>query len=204
MKNKSILLIKILSILVLCALINLNTFAQTAAPDFTAKDINGKSYSLKDFAGKTVVLEWFNPGCPYVKKHYESGNMQKLQQTYTEKGIIWLTINSSAEGKQGYMTNDEANTKVSSWNIKSSAMLTDPEGIIGKAYNAKTTPHMYVVDQKGFIVYQGAIDDNDSAKISSIDGAKNYVSQSLDEILDGKTVSQPETESYGCSVKYKS
>jgi glutathione peroxidase-family protein len=203
MKIKLSSIYHLLSTFIIVLIFNLNCFAQTAS-DFSAKDINGKTHSLKNYAGKIVVLEWFNPGCPYVKKHYESGNMQKLQQTYTDKGVIWLTINSSAEGKQGYMTDDEAKAKVATWNIKSTAMLVDPEGIIGKAYNAKTTPHMFVINQKGSLAYQGAIDDNDSAKISSIEGAKNYVSQTIDELLANKPISISETESYGCSVKYKS
>lgn len=187
---------------------NFSGFAQPAtpsmAPTFTAFDIDWKSHSLSDYAGKVVVLEWFNPGCPYVKKHYESHNMQKLQNTYTSKDVIWLTVNSSAEGKQGYMTNEEAKEKVKSWEIKATSQLVDPEGVVGKAYNAKTTPHIFVIDKKGALVYQGAIDDNDSAKPSTIEGAKNYAAQALDEVLAGKAVSEPVTESYGCGVKYKS
>lgn len=188
-------------VLALSILISATALA-APAPQFTTVDINGKTHSLADYKGKTVVLEWFNPGCPFVKKHYESGNMQKLQEKYTKQGVVWLTVNSSALGKQGYMTHEEAKEKVSQWHIKASASLVDADGIVGKMYGAKTTPHMFVIDPKGELVYQGAIDDNSSSSQASIENAKNFVQATLDEILAGKMVTVASTDPYGCSVKY--
>lgn len=174
----------------------------TPAPDFTLPDIYGKNHSLHDYKGKLVVLEWFNPGCPYVKKHYFSKNMQRFQAKYTEKGVVWLTINSGAPGRQGHMRNEEAQKFSSDFSVAASAQLVDESGEVGKAYDAKATPHMFVIDKNSEIVYQGAIDDNDSANPSSIEGAKNYVATALDDLLAGKKVSVESTEPYGCSVKY--
>lgn len=173
------------------------------APDFTGTDSNGQSHKLSDFKGKIVVLEWTNPGCPFVKKHYESNNMQKLQETYTGKDVIWLTINSSAEGEQGVQTGEEANAYMTEKGSKPTARLLDPSGEIGKLYDAKTTPHMFVIDAEGNVVYAGAIDDNDSANPADAATAHNYVSAAIDSLSAGKSVETAQTKPYGCSVKYK-
>lgn len=172
------------------------------APDFTLPSCEGKTVSLSDFKGKTVVLEWTNPGCPFVKKHYDSGNMQKLQKAAADKGVVWLTICSSAPGKQGHMTAAEAMSNCSANGIASAAYLLDADGKVGKLYGAKRTPEMYVINKDGILVYHGAIDDNKSPDPSTIPGAKNYVSLTLDEVLAGKPVSTPKTEAYGCSIKF--
>lgn len=196
---------KILSILFIF-LFNL-AFAQEAkidskAPDFRLKDSNGNEHSLSDFAGKTVVLEWINYDCPFVKKHYDSKNMQSLQEKYSQKGVIWLAICSSAKGKQGHFSNDEINKRSKEYNTKFTAYLIDENGKIGKMYGAKTTPHMYVINSDGILVYAGAIDDIKSTDAKDIDKATNYVAKALDEVLSGKKVTNKSTTPYGCSVKY--
>jgi peroxiredoxin len=173
------------------------------APAFTATDLNGKSRSLSEFKGKYVVLEWHNQGCPFVQKHYASGNMQKLQTELTGKGATWLTIISSAPGKQGFVTPDEEKTYLSEHKAKPTEVLFDPEGTVGKAYGAKTTPHMYVIDDKGVLIYAGAIDDNPSSEAADAATAKNYVRAAFDEASAGKPVTTASTAPYGCSVKYK-
>jgi len=172
------------------------------APEFTATDSNGTSHKLSDFKGKLVVLEWNNPECPYVVKHYEPKNMQKLQETYTTKDVVWLTINSSASGKQGHVTGEQANAYVTEQGAKPTAYLLDADGTIGKLYGAKTTPHMFVINKDGTLAYQGAIDDNDSFKPEDTATAKNYVAAALDSLLAGTPVETAETKAYGCSVKY--
>jgi peroxiredoxin len=172
------------------------------APDFTLVDSNGKSVRLSSYAGKTVVLEWFNKGCPYVVKHYVSKNMQSLQKTYTDKGIVWLTIISSAPKKQGHETPEEANKTRAEWAIASTATLLDPKGEVGRTYGAKTTPHMYVVDPKGVLAYNGAIDSISSSDAADIPKSVNYVSGALDLVAAGKPVTTASTKPYGCSVKY--
>lgn len=171
-------------------------------PDFTATDSNGKSHSLSDFRGKTVVLEWTNDGCPYVKKHYGAGNMQKLQQEVTAAGGIWLSIISSAPGKQGYVKGAQANQLTASRNAKPTAVLLDPAGAIGRAYEAQTTPHMFVVDAKGTLRYMGAIDDQPTTDASTIPSARNYVREAFKAVSTGGTVAETATDPYGCSVKY--
>jgi peroxiredoxin len=172
------------------------------APAFMGVDSNGKAHKLSDFAGKTVVLEWSNADCPYVKKHYGSGNMQATQTAATAKGAVWLTIVSSAPGKQGAVTGAEANALTATRNAKPTAVLLDPAGTIGKAYEAKTTPHMYVIDAKGILRYQGAIDDKPSSSPDSLKGANNLVLAALRDMAANKPVAIAETEPYGCSVKY--
>jgi peroxiredoxin len=174
----------------------------SAAPDFSLTDSNGQKHSLDDYQGKWVVLEWFNPECPFVQKHYRSGNMQKLQQEYAGKGVTWISIDSSAPGKQGNLTPEAANKKIAEWRIKSSALLLDAEGKAGQAYGAKNTPHMFIINPDGKIVYEGAIDSKATANPSDIPTATNYVKAALDESLGGKPVSNPNTKPYGCSVKY--
>ena len=173
-----------------------------AAPDFVGTDSNAKTHKLSDFRGKVVVLEWHNQGCPYTKKHYESGNMQKLQKEWTAKGVIWLTVISSAPGEQGYVTAEQENAYLKKTNSTPTAALLDPTGVIGHLYGAKTTPHMYVINPKGLLVYEGAIDDKPTADPADIAGATNWVQAGLKETTAGKQVSTPVTRPYGCSVKY--
>ncbi len=172
------------------------------APDFTLTDTAGAKHSISDYKGKFVVLEWNNPDCPFVKKHYSSGNMQNLQKTYTAKGVVWLTINSAAPGKQGSYPVDKLNEINSSRGANPSAYLIDSNGKVGRAYGAKTTPHMFVVNPKGDVIYAGAIDDHPSTNAADIAGSKNYVQAALDEAMAGKEVSTKTSQSYGCSVKY--
>lgn len=172
-------------------------------PDFSGKDVlSGKEFSLKDHKGKIVVLEWTNHQCPFVKKHYASGNMQALQKELTEKGVVWVSINSSAKGKEGYVSEDEAKKVVADAKAAPSYKLLDAEGTIGKQFGAKTTPHMFVIGKDGALAYAGAIDSDSSANPDKIAGATNYVRQAVTELLDGKPVSEASTQSYGCSVKY--
>ena len=173
-------------------------------PNFRAYDMNGKIVDLSQFRGKTVVLEWNNPGCPFVKKHYESGNMQKTQAAAVAEGAVWLTINSGAPGKQGHMSGPEAQQFVAAQRAKPSAYLLDPQGLVGKGYGAKTTPHMYIIDGKGRLVFNGGIDDKPSADKADIASARNHVLAALGELRAGKPVSVPETRPYGCTVKYAS
>ena len=172
------------------------------APEFTLKDSNGKSHNLSDFKGKFVVLEWLNHGCPFVVKHYESGNMQNLQKEYTGKDVVWLSIVSSAPGKQGHMSPEETNKAKSEKGSAATAVLLDEDGTVGKLYDAKVTPELYVINPEGVLVYAGAIDDKKSTDPADVAGAKNYVKQALDEAMAGKSVSEPSTTAYGCSVKY--
>jgi peroxiredoxin len=176
----------------------------SAAPDFSLTDAKGKAHSLSQYKGKYVVLEWFNPECPFVKKHYGSGNMQKLQREYTGKGVVWLTIDSNAPGTEGNITSEEAQKIAVSWNTHQTALLLDPEGKAGRAYGAKNTPDMVVIDPEGKIAYEGAIDSKASPNPADIPSSTNYVRAALDESLAGKPVSNPTTKPYGCSVKYKS
>lgn len=167
------------------------------APDFTLQDT-----TLSKLKGKVVVLEWLNHGCPFVRKHYDSGNMQSLQKKYTDKGVIWLSIISSAVGKQGYVDEAGAHKEKSANKSFATSILLDPEGKVGKLFAAKTTPHMFVIDKNGTLSYQGAIDDKPDFEKGSIPGAKNYVASALDELLADKKVTFHTTKAYGCSVKY--
>lgn len=169
---------------------------------FTGTDSNGKSHSLADFKGKIVVLEWTNPECPFVKKHYDSNNMQKLQKTYTGDDVVWLSINSSAKGKQGNQTPEQANDYMKEKKSEPTARILDEDGTIGKAYDAKTTPHMYVINKDGVLAYEGAIDDNDSFNPEDAAGAKNYVTAAIAALKDGQKIETAQTKPYGCSVKY--
>jgi peroxiredoxin len=175
----------------------------TNAPDFSLTDSKGKTQSVSQYKGKYVVLEWFNPECPFVKKHYGSGNMQKLQQEYTGKGIVWLTIDSNAPGFEGNLTAEQANAKIAEWKAKQTAFVLDPDGKAGRSYGAKNTPHMFVINPEGKIVYEGAIDSKATPNPADIASSTNYVKVALDESLSGKTVSNANTKPYGCSVKYK-
>jgi hypothetical protein len=172
------------------------------APEFKLKNVKGEEVALASFKGKVVVLEWNNFECPFVKKHYGSGNMQKLQETYTGKGVVWLTINSSAAGKQGHLEAATAAEKVAQQGVKSTAYLLDGDGTAGKAYGAKVTPHMFVIGKDGVLVYDGAIDSIKSPKPEDIDKAENHVVKAVDAALEGKPVETAKTEPYGCGVKY--
>jgi peroxiredoxin len=173
------------------------------APDFSVVDSNGKTAKLSDYRGKTVVLEWTNDECPYVVKHYSTGNMQALQKDATAKGVVWLSIISSAPGEQGYVTGEKANKLTKSRGAAPTSVLLDPDGKTGKLYDAKTTPHMYVVDAQGMLVYMGGIDDKATTAAADVKAAKNYVRAALDAIAAGKPVPTAITRPYGCSVKYK-
>ncbi len=174
------------------------------APAFTAIDSMGRTHSLSDFRGQTVILEWTNHDCPYVRKHYETGNMQALQKDATRDGAVWLSVISSAPGTQGHVSPAQANDLTETREAAPTAVLLDPEGNIGKAFDARTTPHMYVIDPQGLLVYMGAIDDRPTARHSDVEGARNHVREALGALNDGKPVAQPVTRAYGCSVKYAS
>lgn len=173
-----------------------------AAPEFSLKNSKGADVKLSDFKGKTVVLEWHNPECPFVKKHYDSGNMQKLQGVVKDMQVVWLTINSSAAGKQGNMDGAKADAYIASSKSAQSYYLLDADGTVGKLYEAKTTPHMFVINPEGNIAYMGAIDDKPSADKADIAGAKNYVYAAIMSIAQKKPVETSTTQPYGCNVKY--
>lgn len=176
------------------------------APEFSAVDTAGKSHKLSDFKGKLVVLEWTNPGCPFVRKHYSgdaAGNMQSLQKEFTGKGVVWLAVNSTEASSVDYL----APAKLAGWmgekQAQPSATLMDESGKVGQLYGAKTTPHMYIINPQGMLVYAGGIDSVASARVDDIRVATNYVRQGLNEALGGKSISVASTKAYGCSVKYK-
>lgn len=174
------------------------------APDFTLTDTNGRTHRLADYRGKTVVLEWLNYECPFVRKHYESGTMQGLQERYTGREVVWLSVVSSAPGEQGHFSNEEMNRRTRAHNAHQTAVLMDPTGMVGRAYGARTTPHMFVISPQGEILYNGAADDRPSPDRATLRGATSYIAQALDEALSGRAVSRPRTQPYGCSVKYAS
>src|SRR5437868_5423948 len=175
----------------------------SSAPDFSLTDAKGGTHSLLQYKGKYVVLEWFNPECPFVKKHYGSDNMQKLQEEYTGKGIVWLTIDSNAPGTEGNLSPEQAEKITTGWKTRQTALLLDPEGKAGRAYGAKNTPNMVVINPEGKIVYEGAIDSKATPNPADIPNSTNYVKVALDESLEGKPVTTSTTKPYGCSVKYK-
>jgi peroxiredoxin len=198
----------VLSLVRLSVLFILASYALAAkvgepAPDFTASDSNGTRHHLADYKGKYVVLEWHNQGCPYTRKHYESGNMQRLQKEWTAKGVVWFTVISSAPGTQGYVTGQQENDYVNKMKAAPTAVLLDPDGAVGHLYAAKTTPHMYIIDPNGKLIYNGAIDDHPTADPADIPSSKNYVSMALQQAMSGKAVSDAATRPYGCTVKYK-
>lgn len=189
------------------AIAGLGTPASTAtigapAPAWTLTDSNGKTHSLSDFRGKVVVLEWTNHQCPFVVKHYSGGNMQALQKWAKERGVVWLSIVSSAPGKQGHVTAEQANALMKEKGFHSAAMLLDPTGVAGRAYGARTTPHMFIINERGVLVYNGAIDDKPTPSAADIPGSTNFVKNALEEHLAGKPISRPTSQPYGCSVKY--
>src|SRR5213592_273658 len=176
----------------------------SAAPDFSLTDANGKTHSLSQYKGKYVVLEWFNPQCPFVKKHYGSSNMQNLQKEFTDKGVVWLTIDSNAPGTEGNLTPEEAQKIATSWKTHETALLLDPDGNAGRAYGAKNTPNMVIINPEGKIAYEGAIDNKATPNPADIPTSTNYVKAALDESLAGKPVTTSHTKPYGCHVTYKS
>jgi peroxiredoxin len=194
--------LNLLSVLIVLSAFSFAAKVGEAAPEFTAGDSNGQSHKLSSYRGKFVVLEWHNQGCPYTRKHYETGNMQKLQKEWTGKGVVWLTVISSAPGKQGYVTASEENDYLRRTNSSPTAVLLDSKGELGRLYGAKTTPHMYIIDPQGALIYNGAIDDRPTADQSDVAGARNYVSEALQEATAGKPVSTSSTTPYGCTVKY--
>jgi len=173
-----------------------------SAPDFTLKDSEGKFLSLSGFKGRFVVLEWVNFDCPFVRAQYNSGIMPALQGTYTGKGVVWLSICSSAPGKDGYLEGSELKSRMERMKAVPSAYLIDAEGTVGRSYAAKTTPTMYVVDPRGILIYAGGIDDTPSTDAGEIPRARNYVREALDLAMSGKPVEVTYSRSYGCSVKY--
>jgi peroxiredoxin len=173
-----------------------------AAPPFSAAASNGASVALADYRGKVVVLEWTNHECPYVRKHYETGNMQTLQKEAAAKGAVWLSVISSAPGEQGHVTAGQANELTVRRQAAPAAVLLDPQGTVGRHYGATVTPHMYVIDPQGVLVYAGAIDDRPTTRRSDVQGAQNYVRAALEAVLAGRPVRTPATRAYGCTVKY--
>jgi glutathione peroxidase-family protein len=192
----------LLVLLAAVAMVHAQVEVGKPAPDFTLQDCSGKSVTLSEHKGKVVVLEWVNHGCPFVVKHYGSGNMQKLQADATAKGVVWLSICSSAPGKQGHMSAADAAKACEEKQTASTAYLLDESGEVGKKYGAKVTPELYIVNAEGVLVYHGAIDDKKSTDPADIAGAKNFVSVALEEVLAGNPVGTPTSEAYGCSVKY--
>lgn len=172
------------------------------APAFSVADTTGKVWSLADVTGKGVILEWTNHDCPYVRKHYGSGNMQALQKEARDAGYLWLSVISSAPGKQGHVTPAQADELTTSRGASPTAVLLDEDGDMGRAYGAQTTPHLFVIDESGALVYMGGIDDRATTDPADVDGAKNYVRLAMDDLAGGKPVSNPVTRPYGCSVKY--
>jgi peroxiredoxin len=199
------------TLFITCALLAATTglgFAEVeigkAAPKFTLPDTNGKTHSLADLKGKYVVLEWYQPDCPFVGKQYRSGNMQGLQKEFTAKGVVWLSIDSSAPGEEGNYPADKLNQFAARDAAARTALLLDPAGDVGRLYGAQTTPDMYIIDPNGILVYKGAIDNKRSTDLADVKTATNYVKTALDSVLAGKPVSTTSTRPYGCSVKYAS
>ena len=172
------------------------------APAFTATDVNGKAVSLADFKGRTVVLEWVNPGCPFVQKHYRSANMQGTQQDAAAKGVVWLTISSTAADSEDFLAPAELEQWMRAQKAVPTATLMDSAGRIGRAYGARTTPHLYIIDPAGTLVYAGGIDNQPSTNVADIPGATNHVKAALAEALAGRPITQATTRPYGCSIKY--
>lgn len=203
MKTSSkILLIMFLTVFVAYGSSNQTAELDKKAPDFELVDSKGKTHKLNDYSGKYVVLEWINFDCPFVVKHYKSGNMQKLQKEYTDKGVIWLSICSSNKGKQGYFENDEINKRITDNKAKMTAYLIDTDGKVGKMYGAKVTPQMYIINKEGILVYQGAIDNIKSTDVNDIPKATNYIKEVLDALFSNNPIPTKTTTPYGCSVKY--
>jgi len=174
----------------------------TPAPEFKGTDSTGAQHSLSEYRGKFVVLEWANQGCPYDRKHYLSGSMESQQREWTAKGVIWLSVLSSAPGEQGYVTPAEENTYLKTMHAAPTAALLDSNGTIARLYEAKTTPHIFVIDPTGKLIYQGAIDDKPTTEQEDLKGARNYLNETLTAAMAGKPLQVESTRPYGCSVKY--
>jgi hypothetical protein len=172
------------------------------APGFVVTDTNGRTQALSELRGNFVVLEWFNPECPFVKKHYGSGNIQSVQKEAMDQGVVWLSVDSSAPGKQGHVTAEEANAFMQAQGGSPTAIVLDPDGTLGRRYGARTTPHLFIIDPAGTLIYNGAIDDTPSTDPADVPAATNYVRQTLAEAMAGEPVSVPSIQPYGCSVKY--
>ncbi|MBY0516972.1 MAG: thioredoxin family protein [Bacteriovoracaceae bacterium] len=195
-----------MKILALLLLISTSAFAVeigNLAPAFVLPGASGKNVSLTSLKGKVIVLEWLNHGCPFVKKHYGSNNMQTLQAEAKSKGVVWLSIISSAKGKQGHVDQAGAKADMKTHGSNAADVLIDEDGTVGKAYGAKSTPHMFVIDAKGRLAYQGAIDDKPSTEQSDVKGARNFVRDAVDSLVNGQKIMLPETKAYGCGVKYE-
>ena len=200
--NKLVAALLAMSMASLVSLVQAAAAPGQAAPEFSLVDINGKMQKLSDYRGKYVVLEWFNSECPFVQKHYESGNMQSLQARYAQKGVVWLGVNSTSPRHSNFRDPVRSQAILKDWKSAPTAFVLDPDGKVGKQYGARTTPHMYVIDPKGMLVYVGGIDDKPSTSQRDIPTAKNLVAAALDESLGGKPVGTPSAMPYGCSVKY--
>lgn len=172
------------------------------APSFEVMGADGTMYSLSDFEGQYVILEWLNHGCPYIRKHYDGNNMQKLQEKYTDQGVVWLSVISSAPGTQGYMEAEEAQQSIEEQGASPTAILLDPEGEMGRAYDARVTPHMYIIDPEGVVRYNGAIDDKPTPRASSLETAHNYIDAAMNSLMNGEEVEVKSNTPYGCNVKY--
>lgn len=201
MKMRSSLCALVISML-LMPLSRAEVAVGSSAPNFSLPDTRGRTHQLSDYHGKVIVLEWYNPDCPFVGKHYKSGNMQQLQKEYTAKGVVWLSVDSSAPGEQGNYPAQKLNEISGQVGAVWTALLLDPEGKVGRVYGAKTTPDMYIIDSKGTLVYRGAIDNKRSTNLGDVKTATNYVRQALDAVMAGKPVPTASTQPYGCSVKY--
>jgi peroxiredoxin len=189
-------------VLAVCVLPALSLTPGTQAPDFKGTDSNGVTHTLSQYRGKYIVLEWANKGCPYEQKHYLSGNMEALQKEWTDKGVVWLSILSSAPGEQGNVTPAEENQYLKTMHAAPTAAILDPSGEIGHLYQAKTTPHIFIIDPKGKLIYQGAIDDKPTTDLSDVQHAHNYLNEALNAAMAGKPVPMASTRPYGCAVKY--
>jgi peroxiredoxin len=196
---------KLVSIAAACTLASGAWAAATVgqpAPAFTVQDVDGRTVSLTDFKGKPVVLEWVNPGCPFVRKHYDSANMQGTQKDAVAKGAVWLTINSTAAGSSDYKTPQAMGQWMRQQGAAATATLMDADGRVGRAYGARVTPHMYIIDAQGKLAYAGAIDSIPTARVGDIEKATNYVKQALPEVVAGKPATPATTQAYGCTIKY--
>ncbi len=174
------------------------------APDFEVVDAQGNMHSLSDYEGKYVILEWLNRGCPYIQKHYNGNNMQRLQKKFTDQGVVWLSVISSAQGKQGYMEPAEVQQYVEEQGASPTAVLLDTDGTMGQAYDARVTPHMFIIDPDGLVRYNGAIDDKPTPRMSSLDDANNYIEAAMNNLMNGEEVEVKSNTPYGCGVKYAS
>lgn len=172
------------------------------APSFEVMGADGTLYSLSDFEGQYVILEWLNHGCPYIQKHYNGNNMQQLQEKYTDKGVVWLSVISSAPGTQGYMKAEEARQSIEEHGASPTTILLDTDGEMGRAYDARVTPHMFIIDPNGTVRYNGAIDDKPTPAASSLETAHNYIDTAMNSLMNGEEVETKSTTPYGCSVKY--